>query len=171
MLMLRDRLRAELAESLSGPVGRAYLPWDTTLPVMDACTCQTPEGQGEAWVRLVRLDTVGTGDLRGGLTQAAPGCPQGWTVILELGVARCHPQPPRPDVPLQEQEITDVTLLRLSDAAALRRVVACLPKSASPHRYTMGTTVPTPPLGGCSGVVLQVQVTLAGERGCSKGRR
>lgn len=157
LLGLRDCLAAELKHTLSGPVCRAYVPWDTATPVMDGCDCECDTGKGDAWVRFVRMDpqrsnlgSTGVGD--------PPGCPPSWVATIDLGVARCHPVPSG-SAPLDPQTITDTSLLRLSDGRALRRVVRCC-RALDRFPTSAGPIVPLPPQGGCSGVVLTIQVEI-----------
>jgi hypothetical protein len=167
LLGLRDCLADELVHTLSGRVVRAYVPWDSGTPVMDGCDCRSTNGQGDAWARFVRMDpqrstlgSTGVGD--------PAGCPPTWVAVIELGVARCHPVPSSA-APLDPQLITDTALLRLSDGRALRRVARCC-RALDRFPTSVGSIVPLPPQGGCSGVVLTIQVEIAKTDKC-RGER
>lgn len=161
LIELRDCLSAELARSLSGAPCRAYIPWDSGLPVADGCSCECDGGHGDAWVRFVRMDPDRPVQL-GAAVGGPAGCPTAWIAVIELGVSRCHPTGQAGTqgyVPPDPQVLTDTALKRLSDGAALRRTVACC-RALGRHAYGAGALVPLPPLGGCSGIAMSIQVEI-----------
>src|SRR5688500_18541825 len=89
LVALRDCLCEQLASTMYGPPCRCMVVHNFTLPAMDGCDCSCDDGgQGDAWVRLVRLEPELTADL-----VHAHACPVGWQAVLELGTYRCVPTP------------------------------------------------------------------------------
>src|SRR5688500_5704117 len=118
LLEVRDCLRAELARSLAGPVCRAYVEWRPIPPVMDGCTCTCTQndipGNGDAWVRLVRMDPDWG---PGSNANQRGGCPPGWLATIGLGSYRCMAIPERGE-PMPEETVTTTSLIAHSDFAA-----------------------------------------------------
>lgn len=169
LIALRDCLCAEVQKSITGPVCRCYVAWDQGLPIQDGCTCEcaAPDGRagvGDAWARLVSVSpnlgsgvsALGTG--AGGVDASV--CFTGWVATIELGVARCHPEPGDPQKPLPAQTNTDVALWRLSDFAAMRRAWTCCPLLADVPSVPVLFT-PFGPSGNCSGGTLSINVELS----------
>jgi hypothetical protein len=157
---LRDCLCAQLYDSPLGPACRCMVVHNFTLPVMDGCDCACPDsqGQGDAWVRLVRLDPDGQ------LFGVGPrGCPTGWQAAIELGTYRCVEVPG--DREILPQSVVDYTAAGLlGDMHALIRTVACC---SALDDYSSGVEFYSPvgPEGGCAGGVLQIRVALPGGPG------
>lgn len=161
LLELRDCLRGELVRTIRGPVCRCALVHSFTTPVMDACHCECGlslggrEAQGDAWVRLVRLEP----DVQiAGLTPQQ--CVPGWQAVIEIGTHRCAPITEDGSA-LPEEELTTLALDMASDRAALLRVFACSrvlrDRDTLPDFYQ-----PLGPEGRCAGGVLQFRVALPG---------
>lgn len=162
LVALRDCLCAELQRSVLGPACRCMIVHNFTSPVMDGCDCICDEGgQGDAWVRLVRLEPELTAD-----PVHRHSCPVGWQAVIELGTYRCVPTPEDGEefLPLEERVVTDSALELLSDMNALLRVLACCPPLRD---MDVGVEFwqPVGPAGGCAGGVLQIRVALSGGPG------
>lgn len=172
LIALRDCLCFHLTKTLSGPVCRCYVAWDQGIPVMDGCMCECTDdegrkGVGDGWVRLVSVDRdLGQG-LGGGVGGTAFGwntqaCPLGWIATVELGAVRCHPVPDGNEL-ADPQQITDLSLYRLSDYRAMRHTVKCcsyLNDELRPRPSLAGAFTPLGVSGGCSGGTMTVQVQL-----------
>lgn len=155
---LRDCLCTELARSMFGPVCRCVITHNSTSPSMDGCDCTCePEGVGDAWVRLVRLEPeVSLNPV------SNQGCAPGWQAVIELGAYRCY-QLTESGEPLPEEEETQLAYRLLSDMNAMLRVLCC-PVLAD---YSLGVDfwLPLGPAGGCAGGSLQIRVALSGGPG------
>lgn len=168
LLALRDCLAAEANKTITGPVCRCYVAWDQGVPVLGgcACECNTPEGRGigEAWVRLASVapnlgQGVSGGSGAGAIWDSAT-CFLGWVATIEMGIVRCHPAPEDPTKPLPPQQITDVSLWRVSDFAAMRRAWKCCP-SLEDVRSLPVLFSPFGVSGNCSGGTLTINVELS----------
>lgn len=173
LIALKNCLCEALTRTMSGPVCRCYIAWDQGIPVMDGCMCECADnagrkGVGDGWVRLVSVDRnlgqglgIGAGGSPYGWDSQA--CPLGWIATVELGAARCHPVPEGDELP-GEQEITDLSLYRLSDYRAMREAVKCCPylnDERKPRPHLAGSFTPLGASGGCSGGAMTVQVELS----------
>lgn len=159
LVALRECVRTELARSVNGPVCRASIRHSVVTPTMDGCDCLCEDGQGDAWVRLVRLDPDGDGQ-----GFALPGvCPQGWVAIIEMGVYRCVPLPEEGEA-LPEDTEHQIALAALADMNALVRVVGCCPALRDEH-VGVEFWQPLGPTGGCAGSSLQIRVPISGGPG------
>lgn len=108
-----------------GFIGRpvCYFPiyWHSQNPPADSCdcTCDDDGGQGQAWVRLVRLE--GNSSMSSRFVNCANGVHD---LTVELGVYRCSPAPTdRNGVPEAEETAHAAGMYR--DAEALRRALRC----------------------------------------------
>lgn len=161
LLELRDCLRDELVRTIRGPACRCALVHSFTTPVMDACHCECGlslggrPAQGDAWVRLVRMDPD---QQLLGLTPQQ--CAPGWQVVIELGTYRCAPITEDGSA-LPEQELTTLALDMASDRAALLRVFGCCSALRDEHTL-IDFYQPLGPEGGCVGGVLQFRVAVPG---------
>lgn len=165
---LRDCLCVETTKTLTGPACRCYIAWDQSVPVMDGCACECAiegsTGVGDAWVRLVSVSPnlgqgVGIG-ATGGIGWDSARCFLGWIATIELGIARCHPQPEDPAKPLPAQTNSDVSLWRASDFAAMRRAWRCCPALRDINSVPLLFT-PLGVSGNCSGGTLAINVELS----------
>lgn len=165
---LRDCLCVETQKTITGPACRCYIAWDQGVPVLGGCACECSTGQGkgvgEAWVRLVSVSPnlgqgVGIG-ATGGIGWDVATCFLGWVATIELGIARCHPQPSDPTKPLPAQTISDVALWRTSDFAAMRRAWRCCP-ALEDHNSVPVLFTPLGVMSNCSGGTLSINVELS----------
>lgn len=158
LLELRDCLCAELRRTMLGAACRCMVVHSVTVPVADGCDCECDAGQGEAWVRLVRLEPeISLNPI------AAQSCPAGWQAVIELGIRRCIPIPDEGE-PLPERTVTDTALELLSDQAATLRVLGCCP-ALTDLSFGVDFWQPDGPAGGCAGGTLQIRVALPGGPG------
>lgn len=160
MLSLRDCLSAELARSPAGPVCRAFLAWGQVPPSMDGCSCECTDvdgdhGQGDAWVRLVRLDPQ---TFTSGGAATAMNCPLGWLASIEIGYYRCTPLSEDGGA-LPAQEATDSALTMAGDMAALLRVLSCC-QALDERQPAVDGFTPLGGIGGCAGGAIVFQVAL-----------
>lgn len=158
LVQLRDCVRTELARAVAGPVCRCAVAHSVVTPTMDGCDCECDDGQGDAWVRLVRLEPDETLE---GIGPAV--CPTGWQAVIELGVYRCVPLPEEGEA-LEEQVVSDIALAALSDMNALIRVLGCC---SALWDTALGVEFwqPVGPAGGCAGGTLQFRVAISGGPG------
>lgn len=161
LVSLRECVRAQLARSISGPVCRASLRHSVVTPTMDGCDCECPEGQGDAWVRLVRLEPDVSNDTGGGLQPSS--CAPSWLAYVEIGVYRCVPLPEEGEA-LPEQTEHVISLDALSDMNALLRVLTCCPTLRDTFT-AVDFWQPLGPSGGCAGGALQFRVAILGGAG------
>jgi hypothetical protein len=158
LVALKACLYAELARSTSGKVCRVTVRHSVVTPTMDGCDCECDDGQGDAWVRLVRLEPEES------LSLVTPtSCPPGWQAVIELGVYRCVPLPEEGEA-LSEQDENDIALSALSDMNALVRVYGCCDALADEFRGAEFWQ-PLGPSGGCAGGALQFRVAISGGPG------
>lgn len=158
LVELRDCVCAELARSIAGPVCRCAIAHSVVTPTMDGCDCECEDGQGDAWVRLVRLEPEESLEIVGPSV-----CPTGWQAVIELGVYRCVPLPEEDEV-LEEQVVSDTALAALADMNALIRVLGCC--TALRDAFTgVEFWQPVGPSGGCAGGTLQIRVAISGGPG------
>lgn len=159
LLELRDCLCEQLKRTIAGPVCRCMVVHNFSLPVMDGCDCTCePAGQGDGWVRLVRLEPELSFNPVG-----SSACPVGWQAVIELGAYRCV-QVPEEAEPLPAQTVTDDALKLLSDMNAMLRVLGCCPAFAD-RDVGVELWQPIGPSGGCAGGTLQIRVALPGGPG------
>lgn len=143
-------LCAELTEA-GAPVCRCCLEFGQLAPA-DDCACEClGGGQGQAWVRVVQIAPYTS---LSGTTPTRSPCSLGaaYTITFELGVRRCVTMTDEyghVDCDVRTEETARI----LSDAAAMRRVVACCPALADAQRGS-GLWLPTPVMGGCAGGTL-----------------
>lgn len=162
LVALRDCLCEQLASTMYGPPCRCMVVHNFTLPAMDGCDCSCDDGgQGDAWVRLVRLEPELTADL-----VHAHACPVGWQAVIELGTYRCVPTPDDGEefLPLDARVVTDTALQQLSDMNALLRVLQCCPVLID-REVGVDYWQAVGPAGGCAGGALQIRVALSGGPG------
>jgi hypothetical protein len=152
---LRDCVCAQLEATPLGATCRCMIVHSFTLATMDGCGCGCDAGQGDAWVRLVRLEPDG---LVGGL--GSTNCPTGWQAIVELGVYRCVPVSEEGEA-LPQQTVTDTALNMLADMNALIRVLACC-DTLDDRDVSVDFWQPVGPAGSCAGGTLQIRVALPG---------
>jgi hypothetical protein len=158
LVVLRDCVRTELARSTAGPVCRCAIAHSVVTPTMDGCDCECDDGQGDAWVRLVRLEPEES------LETIRPSvCPTGWQAVIELGVYRCVPLPEEGEA-LEEQVVSDIALSALSDMNALIRVLGCC-EALRDAFIGVEFWQPVGPSGGCAGGTLQFRVAISGGPG------
>lgn len=154
---LRDCLCAQLQTSPLGGTCRCMIVHSSALPVMDGCDCSCDGGtQGDAWVRLVRLDPD-----TALFATIASVCPPGWQAVIELGTYRCVPIPEEGVEILPESQVDATTMNLLGDMHALLRTVACCPVLRD---LSVGVEFYSPigAEGGCAGGILQLRVALSG---------
>lgn len=156
LVALRECVRAQLARSTSGPVCRASIRHSVVTPAMDGCDCQCADGQGDAWVRLVRLEP----DVDNAGAVAPSACPTAWLAVIELGVYRCVPLPEEGEA-LPEQTEHVISLDALSDMNALLRVLTCCLALADAF-IGVDFWQPLGPSGGCAGGMLQFRASILG---------
>jgi hypothetical protein len=129
------------------------------LPPMDGCDCECTvdgrDGNGDAWVRLVRMDPD---QIVFGLTPRS--CPTSWQLVIEMGTYRCGPFS-EDGSPLSEAELQDMRMAMSSDRAALLRVLGCCTALAD-RDIAVDSYQPVGPEGGCYGGVLQFRVAVPG---------
>lgn len=111
---------------------------------------------GLAWVRAVTFfPTISFPEQQVAL-QTGNSTPLGWTVELEMGVARCMPTPPANQL-ITCGQWTAVTRQVHDDAAAMRRAFCCFLENHQGFTVA-GAWVPLPVEGRCLGGVMSVLV-------------
>ena len=140
-------LAAELAGTVSGPIGHTFLVPGTAVAADWCCPGDCASGPcGQAWVRLVQLYP----------TRVFPAPDATWSKVpsvdsaiqLELGVLRCvaglgeNGEAPAPE------EMTADAIAALDDAAALR---AAAQRALAPRRVVLGGYTAAGPQGYCAG--------------------
>lgn len=169
MNALRECLRERL-EAAGNPV--CYLPmvWgDAPLPAQRCeCECQNG-GNGEAWVRLVRLEQTDR-DVRrrrgGPVPQDVCGS-RLWNIHLEMGVWRCAPGLDDEGAPPEDDTYDAHTGVMLRDMGAVTQTWECcefLERRDIERR--LDTVSPAGPLGLCAGVIGLGRVVLEGPCPC-----
>lgn len=162
LVALRDCLCEQLKSSMYGPVCRCMIVHGFALPIMDGCDCDCDqEGQGDAWVRLVRLEPEVT------LQMVSPQpCPTGWQAVVEMGSYRCVPTPDdgEEELPMDARVVTDSALALLADMNALLRVLGCC-DALRDRDVGVDFWQAVGPSGGCAGGTLQIRVALPGGPG------
>lgn len=87
------------------------------------------------------------------------GCwPAAWSVVLELGAARCAPTPDAQHIPTCGQQTALMTGL-LDDLAAMMCAIACFGRVEN-TRVQVGTWLRRPTEGRCAGSSLPVTVAI-----------
>lgn len=109
--------------------------------------------EGTAWVRVGPVFAGFPAPDQGG----ASCFPPLWSVILELGAARCAPTPAADEIPTCEQN-TALTLGLLDDMAAMMCAVSCFSTADDLRRIAVGTWDQTVVEGRCAGSTLTVTV-------------
>lgn len=121
-------------------------------PEMDECC------DGTAWVRVVNL--LHSTDFPAQQPNWEPEGEVSWTVVTEIGVARCGGGPGVDMAPTDAQYATDVQTL-MDDAAALRRVGPNLKKTSAniiDYFYGPGAWDPLAAEGNCMGGAMHLSV-------------
>ena len=143
-----DTLRACFEEALGRPV--CLRPGNvvtlTLSETRDECC------EGAAWVR------VG-GYFPGFPTQddkPAACWPPLWSIVLEMGAARCAMTPDMDEIPTCEQ-YTDLTRALLADSAAMLCGLACFMSTAE-QQVAVSSWEPSAVEGRCAGSTLQITV-------------
>lgn len=118
----------------------------------DACRC------GTAWVRIASFAPTGAFP---NPQETPSNCgPDGWSLTLELGIARCPPIGDATTLPTCE-ELAAYTAKVMTDAQAIRRaIICCLGPSRPTRRYLMGAWEAFGPEGMCGGGRMTVQLQL-----------
>lgn len=146
------------------PVTRFPITVNGGNPPMDACDCAQGEADGQAYVRMVTINSVTEA---GRMADCASG--RMFDLTIEVGVYRCWPTPSDGVSPLPT-ELEERTARGLYiDAAVLRRAVMCCSWLAR-RRITPTITTETAigPMGGCVGIELQAQMQVA-DCDCDQG--
>ena len=118
----------------------------------DMCKC------GTAWVRVVSF--VPSSTFPNPQEEATHCAPEGWSLTLELGIARC---PPIGDARVLAtcDEMDDYTELVMGDAAAMRRAVLCCFGPGRANRlFQLGSWEAFGPEGMCGGGKMTVQAQI-----------
>lgn len=149
-------LCAELDDTVGGPVCTCCLAPGAE-PV-ECCECA--EGEGKAWVRVVRIWPTGA---RWPLPAADPAACRvgGYAVELELGVVRCVSTIDDDGSPPTCDDRTADTVKILEDAAAMRAAASCCFPGTDlgrAWRSIPGEWRPIEPQGGCAGGTLLVTI-------------
>lgn len=165
MNALRECLRERL-EASGNPVCFLPMVWgDAPMPAQ-RCECECENGgNGEAWIRLVRVEQMApeVGRRSGGRA----GIPDDvcgsrlWNVHLEMGVWRCAPGLDDDGVPPEDDTYDAHSGLMLRDMGAITRTWECcefLERRNVDRR--LEAVVPSGPLGFCSGVIGTGRVVL-----------
>lgn len=147
-------LCAELADTIGGPPCVCCL---SPGPEPMEC-CQCPAGEGNAWVRVVRIFPT-TAKFPTPSTDPSPGrCVTGlYAVELELGVYRCvSTLDDDGRAPSCAERTSDAEKI-LDDAAAMRRAVSCC-FAVRGRQMIVGEWRSRGPDGGCAGGAMTVIV-------------
>lgn len=140
-------------------------------PPADACDCTCPDGDGQAWVRLVSVNAHnGVGS-----KLAASACGHGQLdLTVETGIYRCSPVPLGGAATVDEDTMTAHAENMYLDSALLRRALLCceLPSKRGPQPLNAVLTTQSAigPSGGCVGIETQGQLTRF-ECDCNGGTR
>lgn len=152
-------LCSALDDTVGGPVCSCCLAPGPE-PV-DCCDCA--EGEGKAWVRVVRIFPTTSRFPQQALDPGA--CRTGgWAVELELGVARCVATIDDDGNPPSCDDRNADTIKILEDAAAMRAAVSCCYPSTDlgrAWRSVPGQWTPIAPAGGCAGGTMLVTIESA----------
>lgn len=164
LLALRDCLCAELSRTTAGRTCRCMVVHALSPPIMDNCDCDCVDpdghpGQGDSWVRLVRMEA----DVP--LAGVAPYlCATSWQAVVEIGTYRCAPMS-EDATALAEQVITNHALTMGSDRRALMRTLRCC-DALKDIDTQIDFYQPIGPDGGCGGGLLQFRLALSDNGRC-----
>jgi hypothetical protein len=149
-------LRAELGKTNPPPKHYRIVPGLVSVvaltPELDECC------DGTAWVRAVNL--LHSTDFPAQQPNWEPEGEVSWTVVTEIGVARCGGGPGTELAPTDAQYGADVQTV-MDDAAALRRVGPNLKRSSThiiDYFYGPGPWDPLAAEGNCMGGVMHLSV-------------
>ncbi len=118
----------------------------------DMCKC------GTAWVRVAGITP--TGIFPNQMSEATNCAPTGWSLSLELGVARCPPLGDAYNLPSCD-DWAAYTARVMTDAQAMRQAIICCLSAARPNRqYLIGGWAPFGPQGLCGGGKMTVDLQL-----------
>ena len=126
------------------------------IAVMDACGACSKSGTacgGQAWVRLVN-EFPSSRFPQPDTTSAKCGSPMAY--VLEVGVARCLPQPPANGISgmgmVPVEDLVAATRLQMADKAAMKAAIqCCLDERDSDLTYVLGQYQPMQATGDCGG--------------------
>lgn len=161
--LLRDLLACVCAqlEAIGRPPCACCVVWGDDRPPADFCDCDCGGGQGQAWVRLVRMEPSqqSTAQARPSISGGAQcAVPVKWRAVVEAGVYRCIATIDDDGVaPSCEERESDAYGL-LADLRALRVAFTC----CDAVRASLAPLSATPAgnQGGCGGAVVQFAVNL-----------
>lgn len=160
---LRQCMVLQLLE-INRPVCFLPIYWGDSPISSQRCQCECPDGgQGEGWIRLVRVDQVAlpgaTGRNRSGYLPE--NCAESaLDVVIEMGVWRCAPaldvEPPADGV------YDENTFGMIDDMAALQRAWRCCDWfDKRGIRRQFNQSIPLGPQGGCVGVSVMGRAQLS----------
>lgn len=159
-----EALRSCAAANLGAcrrPVCRFPIVFNGGHPPADACTCTCPDGDGQAWVRMVSLNRAAS------TTNVAQCFNQIYDLTVELGLYRCAPTPQGNQAAVPERTETEHAHGMLLDAYALRAAGLCCDyftaHDLNPilvHESAIG------PSGGCVGVEVQLLIQGVSDSAC-----
>lgn len=152
--LLRDCLCLKLEETIGGTVCRCSLMAGDQA-MADICEKVPDRGDGQAWVRVVRI--FNTIDFPRPVTDQFNCSGSFWAAEYELGVLRCAVTPDRNALPPTGPELDAEAAMVLDDAAALLWVGECCLSSDFP--VIVGDWQPTGS-GGCTGGRITMMVHL-----------
>lgn len=121
--------------------------------------------QGIAWVRMVNAYPTTAFPSQ---DRTPSNCvPPAWALVVEVGVARCVPQPCGELSPACCETELDVAMLLLEDFAAIRRMVTCcLPPEIRPDEIVAGAWTVTDPEAGCVSGSMQLTIRVLDACAC-----
>jgi hypothetical protein len=151
VMLAADTLRACFEEALGRPVciraGASITLWASTTE--DECC------SGAAWIRI--------GPMYPGFPEQDPTpqpCwPPLWSLVLEMGAARCAPTPDAQSIPTCDQH-TALAGDIVADAAAMLCAAACF-TSATEDQVQIGAWEPAPIEANCAGGSLTLTVSFS----------
>lgn len=149
-------LQVELGKTLVPPKHYRHVPG---LAAVMALTAEADECcEGVAWVRVVNI--LHSTEFPVQQPNWEPDGEVSWTVITEIGVARCGAGP-GPDMAPTDAQFGGDTQKLMDDAAALRRVGPNLKVTSThvlDHFYGPGPWDPLAAEGGCMGGAMHLSV-------------
>lgn len=127
------------------------------MPVIQSC-CDCGDGEGEAWIHLVRVFRVSGASLQDA-TPAKPCQPAQWAAEFTITLARCFPTIDETGEVPPVEDRTEAAGRFHRDAATLFRAVHCC-EGVEPARITQ-IQAQTNPEGGCSFLASTIQVPVS----------